>query len=149
MAATPAPRVTQGFSSTRAQQWILVAAILTGVIYGFRRVVEPASGSSSPSSGKLARLAGAGAPPDLEHWAVSYGAAFLMLSVLSLGAPELAASIAAMAVAGNLLANGTTIAADLAGLEGTPLTTTAQSSPAPRSGTPSAAQVNQATGATP
>ena len=63
-----------------------------------------------------------GTPPSLEHWAISYTAAFLMLALVASAAPELAASLAAMAVIRNLLTNGVTIAADLSGLEGTTAT---------------------------
>lgn len=98
---------------------MLTAAILTAIIYAFRRAVEPTTNpTSSVASSKAAGLVGAGAPPSLGRWATSYAAAFLMLSILALGAPELAASLAMMAVVGNLLTNGITIATDLTRLEG-------------------------------
>lgn len=118
--AAPTPRPARGFTTSRAQRWILTSAILTAVIYAFRRLVEPTTGAASPAKGgALARLAGAGTPPaSVEHWAVGYSAAYLMLAILALVAPEAAASLAAITVLGNLLTNGTTIAADITGLEG-------------------------------
>lgn len=137
--AAPAPRPGQGLGTGKAQGYILVCAVITAVIYTFRRLVEPTTGTSSTSSSKLAQLAGAGAPPSLEQWIVSYGTAFFMLAVLALAAPELAVSLALMGTIGNLLTNGTTIAADISGLEGIPIEKTTKAA--------TAQQVNQATGA--
>jgi len=145
--AAPAPRPAQGFSTGRAQQWILISALLTATIYVFRRIVEPTTGTSGASSNKLAQLAGAGAPPSVEHWAISFGAAFLGLAVIALAAPELAASLAVTVVLGNVLTNGTTIAADLGGLEGQKTVTPTVRANSTAAVTPTAAQANQATGA--
>lgn len=146
----PSPRPAQGFSTERAQKWVLVSALLTAVIYGFRRTIEPAQTSSTPAKNKLAALAGSGSPPALGQWLVSYAVAFGFLAVIALGAPEFAASLAGVVVLGNLLNNGTTIVADLAGIgggaKGSLAAPTGTSGTAP--GLPSATQVNQATGAT-
>jgi hypothetical protein len=128
--STPMPRAAQGISTGKAQAWILTAALVTAIVYAFRRLIEPATPSTKKGASKAAALLGAGPTPPLEQWSISYGAAFMMLSILALGAPELAASLALMGVTGNLLANGITIAADLDGLEGsTPTTPTALNPP--------------------
>lgn len=112
-------RPAQGFTTQRAQRWVLGAAILIAVTYAFRRIVEPSVTTSPARGGTAKKIAGAGSPPPpLGQWAVAYGAGFLLLSVMSLGAPEVAASLAALTVAGSFLTNGTTIVADIAGLEG-------------------------------
>lgn len=121
-------RPARGFTTARAQRWIIVTAVLTAVIYTFRRLVEPTTPSSTGSTRpSLARLAGSGPPAPLEQWAVSYTVAFLGLAILALGAPELAASLALMMLAGNLLTNGVTITADITHLNAQPTT----SPPAP------------------
>lgn len=118
MVASPTVgRPAQGFTSQRAQRWVLAAALLSAMIYGFRRIIEPVSGNTTSSGTAAQKLAGTGTPPTLSHWAIAYGAGFLMLSVISLGAPELAASLAMLMVVGELLSNGTTIVADITGLE--------------------------------
>lgn len=115
----PSARPAQGFTSARAQRWILASAIVIALTYSLRRIVEPAT-EAPARGGKASRLAGAGSPPpSLSHWAVAYGAGFAMLALVAMAAPELAASLAALTVTGTLLANGTSIVADIAGLEGT------------------------------
>lgn len=116
--APTAGRPAQGFTTAKAQSWVLVSAVLTAVIYAFRKMVEPST-PPSKKTGKLASLVGAGQTPTTENWVISYGAAFMILSIVALGAPELAASLAIMALAGNLLTNGITLASDLTNLEGT------------------------------
>src|SRR5262249_40604539 len=99
--------------------------------------------ASAPArGGQASRLLGAGSPPPpLAQWAIAYGAGFLMLSILALGAPEVAASVAGLMVAGELLANGTSVVADLTSLEGGTTTTTTSTTTSTSSLTP--AQVNK------
>lgn len=112
-------RPAAGFGTQRAQKWVLAAAILSAVMYGFRRIVEPSVSEAPARGGKVAKITGAGSPPpSLSHWAISYGAGFFLLSVLSFGAPEVAASIAMLMVAGTGLTNGTAILTDINSLEG-------------------------------
>lgn len=109
-----------GYSTARAQQIILAAALITAVVYAFRRAIEPAVSAAPARGGKAHALAGLGSPPPaLGVWAFAYGTGFLMLSVLSLGAPELAGGLAALVIAGELLTNGQAIAADVAQAEQT------------------------------
>jgi hypothetical protein len=115
---SPAPRPASGFTPARAQSWILAAAVVIAVIYGVRRLVEPSLSSAPAKGGTAATLAGAGSPPPtLAHWLVAYGAGFGMLALLALAAPELAGSLALLAAAGSLLTNGTSLVADITGLE--------------------------------
>lgn len=116
-----APRRQGSFGRFRAQRWVLASAVITALIYAFRKAVEPAGAQTTPAKkhSGLATLAGAGQPPSLEQWAVSYGVAFTMLAMLALALPEIAATIAAMMVAGNLLTNGMAIASDIGNLQGT------------------------------
>lgn len=126
MATAPTPRPTQGFSSARAQRWVMAAALIVGMTYALRRIVEPGM-AAAPARGSTAhRVAGAGSPPpSLQRWAVAYGTGFTILALVALPAPEVAGSLAVLVVAGTLLANGTSITADLAHLQGTPTPTTA------------------------
>jgi hypothetical protein len=123
--AAPTPRPAKGFGTARAQKWVLAAAILTAIIYGFRRALEPSVQQAPARGGTASKLAGAGSPPpSLGHWAVAYGAGFILLSFVSLGAPEVAASIAMLMVAGTMITNGTAIVTDIQTLEGGKTTTT-------------------------
>jgi hypothetical protein len=132
----PSPRPAQGFGTARAQKWILAAAILTAVIYGFRRALEPSVAQAPARGGTTSKLAGAGSPPpSLGHWAVAYGAGFVLLSFLSLGAPEVAASIAMLMVAGTAITNGTALVTDIQTLEGTGKTAQPLLPPLPPPGT--------------
>lgn len=119
-ASTPTPRPAKGFGTARAQKWVLTAALVTAIIYGFRRALEPSVQQAPARGGTAAKLTGAGSPPPaLGHWAVAYGAGFMMLSMLAIAAPEAAGSVAMLIVAGSLLTNGTAIVADIGNLEKT------------------------------
>lgn len=116
----PAPRPGQGLSSARAQRWVLAAAIVVGLTYALRRFVEPGM-SIPPRGGRNARLAGTGSPPPaLPQWAVAYGAGFMILGLVALPAPEVAAALSVLVVTGTLLGNGLALADDLRELQGTP-----------------------------
>lgn len=113
--AAPTARPAYGFSTAKAQRWILGSAIVVAMVYMLRRFTEddpPARGSTA------ARLAGHGSPPpQLAHWTIAYATGFMFLALIALPAPELAASLAMLTVTGTLLTNGTAIAADLAELQ--------------------------------
>lgn len=111
-------RPAQGFGTLRAQKWILAAALVTAISYAFRRLVEPSVTAAPARGGKVAQLLGSGSPPPpLGQWAIAYGAGFLMLSIVSLGAPEVAASLAMLELAGVALTSGTSLLADIGNLE--------------------------------
>lgn len=120
MAAAPTiGRPARGLSTERANKWVLASAVITGMIYAFRRLIEPSVSSAPAKGGKGAQLLGAGSPPPaLGQWVVAYGVGHIMLAVLALGAPEVAASLAMLVIAGELLTNGLSVVADIAGLEG-------------------------------
>jgi len=114
------------FTTARAQRWIIAAALITAMTYAFRRMVE---GPLAETSGQqnhgstLSRFVGSGSPPvPLAHWALAYGAGFLGLSLLALGAPELAGALAVLEIAGTVLTNGSAIATDLNLLQHEPAT---------------------------
>lgn len=106
-----------GLTPGRAQGWVLVAAIITGVVYAFRKVIEPATPSSSKTTG-VKSLLGSGPAPPIEQWVVSYGTAFLILSVIAFASPETAGSLSILIVIGTLLANGQSVVKDINALEG-------------------------------
>lgn len=113
----PTPRPAQGFSTHRANEWIIVTAIVTALAYTFRRLVSPTQAATGGGH-TAARLVGAGPPPPLEQWAVAYTGAFFGLALLAVAAPEVAATLALMMAVGELIANGTAIASELQGLQG-------------------------------
>lgn len=110
--APTSPRPAQGFSTQRAQKWVLASALITALVYGIRRI----TGDTAAAPG-LKNVAGIGQPTTLAHWAVSYGIAYTMLALLAVAAPEAAASLAMLTLLGNLLANGKGLASDLKSLE--------------------------------
>jgi hypothetical protein len=129
----PTPRPAKGFGTLRAQKWVLTAAILTAIIYAFRRLVEPSLSAAPPQGGQAQKLIGSGSPPPaLGEWAVAYGTGFLLLSILTLGAPEVAGSLAMLLIAGELLTNGLAIAADIGNLEKQLSGSTSSSSSTPK-----------------
>lgn len=151
MAKTNLPTVGRpgrGFTTGRAERWILAAALITAVTYAFRRLVEPSLSSAPERGGQGSRMAGAGSPPPaLAQWAIAYSAGFLMLSVIALGAPELAASLAMLALAGNLLANGTSLVADLTNLESGTASAATTTNAAPLTASQVKTEANVAAGA--
>jgi len=107
-----------GFTSEKAQGWVLTAAIVTAVIYAFRRVIEPSVSSAPAKGSKASRVLGAGSPPaPVGQWAIAYGAAFLMLALVAEVSPETAGSLAILVTLTTLLTNGPAIVADIKSVE--------------------------------
>jgi hypothetical protein len=115
MAALPRP--TKGFSSARAQKWVLAAAILEMLIYTFRHLIEGDTSSAPASSSQARAFLGQGKPPNFGQWIIAYGVAFTFLGVLTLGAPEVAGALAMFMLVATFLESGGQLATDLSQIE--------------------------------
>ena len=109
--------VESAFPSSRAEKWVLAAALITALAYGFRRLIEPSVSSAPAQGGQVAQLLGTGSPPPpAGKWAIAYGVGFIALALMAELAPELAAALAGMEITGVVLGNANGIVTDLASL---------------------------------
>lgn len=109
----------RGFTTAKAESWVLASAMIVGAVYGFRRIIEPSVTTAPARGGKAAALLGAGSPPAaLGQWAVAYSTSYIFLSIGAIIAPELAAALAMLIVGASLLSNGISVSTDLTTLEG-------------------------------
>lgn len=97
-------------TSEGAERAITISALVVAGVYAYRRLNEPAS---TQTSGRLAQLAGKGAPPPLGVFITAWGFTFLMLSVVASAAPGLGGSMAILVALGDILSNGQQIAKDV------------------------------------
>lgn len=112
------------------------SAVIVGIVYAYRRLVEPA-GQTAPhvaTKNAVKQLAGQGGPPPLEHFIVGYGFAFLVMSLLAQADPDLGGSFAVLVAVATVLAQGQQIAADVnSQLGASVLGTASQAAQAPAS----------------
>jgi hypothetical protein len=100
-----------------AQRAVSVAAVIVGMVYAYRRLVEGA-GATGPhvaSKGAAKQLLGQGPPPPLSQWIVAYGFAFLVISVMAQAAPRVGGTFALLLALGTVLTQGQQLAADVNG----------------------------------
>ncbi len=116
MATVATPRPTKGFTSARAEKWVLTSALITGVVYLVRHLVEGQS-SAPPATSAARAFLGQGSPPNVGQWLIAYATGFLILAVLAALAPELAAGSAMLIVFSTFIESGGQLAADLKTLE--------------------------------
>jgi hypothetical protein len=105
-----------GFSSQKAEKWIVVSALLTAAIYGFRRLVE-GEGTPTPSTSKARAFLGQGTPPDFAQYLIAWGAGYGFLALFALAVPELAAAFAMLVLLVSVLESGGQLATDLQTIE--------------------------------
>lgn len=107
-----------GFTSQKAEKWILTSALMTALIYGFRRLVEGDT-SPKPSTNAAREFLGQGAPPDFAQWLIAWGTGYGLLALFALALPELAAAFAMLTLLVTLLESGSQLATDLQTIEHT------------------------------
>jgi len=113
-------------SKQGAQSAVSISAFVVAAIFAYRKLTESSSSTPVPSVG---------------HFVLGFGFAYTTLAIVAQAAPELGGMFAVLVGAGDLLANGKPLIADLnAGLKRTTTSPPAASRPA------TAAQVNTATG---
>jgi hypothetical protein len=91
-----------------AERWVTISALTVAGIYAYRRLIEP---STPPAT--LKKLAGVGELPPLGAWATAWGFTFLAVSVIAEAAPGVGGAFAILIMAGDVLANGASVFADV------------------------------------
>jgi len=116
MASAATPRPTKGFTSARAEKWVMTSALITAVVYLVRHLVEGQS-SPEPATSAARAFLGQGSPPNVGQWLIAYATGFLLLAILAALAPELAAGSAMLIVFATFIESGGQLAADLKSIE--------------------------------
>lgn len=96
----------------QAETAITASALVVGGIYSYRKLIEPATGTR-PSKGAVKDVVGLGQVPPIGRFVTGWGVTFLVLSVLARVSPGLGGSLAVLVATGDLLTNGTALAADV------------------------------------
>src|SRR5271165_6815690 len=100
-----------------AETAIVTAALVTVTIWGFRKVIEPATAASSrasnPSQAVLKVIGAEPRPANTAQFAVAFGFVFITLSVTATFAPDLAGAMAVLIAVGELLTNGAAVFTDV------------------------------------
>lgn len=110
------PRPAKGFTSASARKWVLTSALVSGLIYLVRHLVEGET-SPAPSTNAARQFLGQGSPPNVSQWFIAYATGYLGLALLAVAAPEIAASLAIFVLAVTVLESGGQLAKDLGELE--------------------------------
>ena len=116
MAALAKTRPAKGFTSARAEKWVLASSLITAIVYVVRHLVEGES-SPEPATSAARAFLGQGSPPSIGQWLIAYATGFLGLSILAALAPEVAASAAMFVVFATFIESGGQLATDLKNLE--------------------------------
>lgn len=104
------------FTPGSARKWVLTSALVTGLIYLVRHLVEGET-SPAPATNAARQFLGQGSPPSLRQWFVAYATSYFGLALLAVAAPEIAASLAIFVLVVTLVESGGQFAGDLKGLE--------------------------------
>jgi hypothetical protein len=98
----------------QAEKTIVTSALVVAGIYAYRRMTEQPA--APPIT--LKQVAGVGQLPPLGAWATAWGFTYLVIAVVAVGAPELAAAFAILIATGDLLTNAKSIFGDVGKQEG-------------------------------
>lgn len=104
-------------TSDGAQGAVVTSAVVVAGVWGYRKLVEPATAASSrasqPSQALLKIIGAEPRPASTAEFAVAFGFVYLVLSLTATFAPTLAGSIAILVAVGELLTNGASVATDV------------------------------------
>lgn len=96
-----------------AERAVTVSALVVAGVYTYRRLSE---GSGPPTQGsKVKQLAGQGAPASVGAFITAWGAAFLIISIITEAAPGLGGSLALLIATADFLTNTEQVASDIQG----------------------------------
>jgi hypothetical protein len=104
-------------SSSTAERWVTISALLVAGVYIYRRLTE---GSGQASGSKLAQLTGKGSPAPIGQFITAWGFAYLVISVIASASPGLGGSFAILVAAGDLLGNAQQVSKDVNAKLGVP-----------------------------
>jgi hypothetical protein len=103
-----------------ADHAVLASAIVTGGVWGYRKLVEPTASTKETSGSALKRLAGLEpTPAPTSQFLVGFAFTFLTLSLLLEASPETAGAFSILIATGSILTNGVTIFNDIGSQLGT------------------------------
>lgn len=102
----------------KAEKTILTCAVVVFAMWGFRTLYEmgnaPVETAKAVKEGGIKQLIGLEPQPaHPAQFLVGFGFVFFSLSVIAMGAPELAASFAILVATGTTLANGASLFTDV------------------------------------
>jgi hypothetical protein len=104
-------------TSKGAEGAVLTSALVVASVWGYRKLIEPASSEAAKSAGSssaIARVIGAEpTPAGAAQFAVAFGFSFMTLAVFSTFAPDLAGSVAILFAVGDVIANGASVFSDV------------------------------------
>lgn len=107
-----------------AERAVVTSALVVAIIYGYRRLEEPADQGVT-----IGRLLGVGNPVTFARWATAWGTVFFMLALVSEFAPGPAGAFSILVAASDVIANGKQLFGDLGKqTTGTPAATTSAGS---------------------
>jgi len=116
MAAPTTRPPGKGFTTPRAERWVMAAALITAAVYTVRRLVEGET-SPAPATSAAREFLGQGSPPNFAQWIIAWGTGFTGLALLALALPELAGALATFVVLATFLESGSQLATDIGLLE--------------------------------
>jgi hypothetical protein len=91
----------------------MAGALLQGVIYGYRHMVEGAGPAPKTVPSALARTLGKGEPAPPGTWVVGWGVTWFTISMLALASPSTAGSFSLLIIVSTILLNGQHIGKDV------------------------------------
>jgi hypothetical protein len=99
-----------------AEGAVVTSSIVVGMLYAYRKLVEPTAGTlpAGTESEAVKRIIGLEPKPaPVAEFAVAYGFTFMSLSILALAAPDFAGAMAILVAVGDVLANGASVFTDI------------------------------------
>lgn len=106
------------FSPAKSEKWVLTSAVITGLVYLVRRLVEGETAGTTPAPKSAARaFLGQGTPPSFGQWIIAYTTSYFFLALLTVAVPEVAASLAIFVLVATFLESGGQLASDLQQIE--------------------------------
>jgi hypothetical protein len=119
-------------TTDQAQSAVSISALVVASVFAYRKLTEATTQGSISAA-------------PWGHFVLGFGFVYVTLSIVAQAAPELGGMSAVLVAAGDVLANGKSVAGDIS--SGLAASTERAASGAPAAGQPSAQQVNTATGA--
>lgn len=102
----------------QAQTAVTASALIVGGVYSYRRLVEPAINAdvkvnTHVGKNRLLEISGFGPLPNVGRFITGFGVVYLVLSLMAQANPNLGGSFAILVAVGDVLGNGTQLAADV------------------------------------
>lgn len=94
---------------------VLTSSLVVLVIWGYRKLIEPAgaAGTTSADAGLRKVIGLEPTPANAAQFTIAFGFTYFTLSIAAMGAPELASAMAILIATGDVLANGASVFTDV------------------------------------